>query len=97
MAHTTPYKKDTWNTLHENGPFDLKILYVTELEGEERMHSKTARYNDAAQEIQRLIKETADAGERFGHTGRGASFRHRAKQRPDALQQLYEPASAAHR
>lgn len=65
MANTTPYDKDTWDTLHNNGPFPLKRLYVTELEGEERMHSKIERYNDAAQEVQRLIQEAADAGEGF--------------------------------
>lgn len=65
MATTTPYKKETWDTLHNNGPFPLKLLYVTELEGEERLQTKLDRYNDVAQEIQRLIKETSDAGEGF--------------------------------
>jgi len=65
MAKTTPFPKDRWDTLHNNGPFDLKILYVTELEGEGNIPVKTERYNDAAQEIRRLIKETSDANQGF--------------------------------
>ena len=63
MAKTTIYLKNDWDTLHNNGPFPLKRLYVTELGGEAGFPTKIARYNDAALEIRRLIKESADAGE----------------------------------
>ncbi|MFH5883219.1 FAD-linked oxidase [Halalkalibaculum sp. DA3122] len=65
MAKTTPYQKSEWDTLHNNGPFPLKLLYVTELGGESMFPSKTERYKDAAGEVQRLIRETAEAGEGF--------------------------------
>lgn len=65
MAKTTAYSKDIWDTMHNNGPFPLKTLYVTELAGETFLPSKIARYKDAAKEIQQLIGEAADAGEGF--------------------------------
>ncbi|TYP75286.1 FAD-binding protein [Aquimarina intermedia] len=65
MATTKIKQLNEWNTLHSNGPFPLKILYQTKLEGERVMPSKIERYNDAALEIQRLIKETKHAGEGF--------------------------------
>lgn len=69
MAKTTPYKKEVWDTMHNNGPFPLKLLYVTELGGERMFASKEERYNDAAMEIQRIIREAADAGEGFRSYG----------------------------
>ncbi len=65
MASTTPFPKTEWDTLHNNGPFPLKLLYVTELEGEANIPSKVDRYNDAAQEIQKLLQETLDNNEGF--------------------------------
>ncbi len=65
MATTKSKHLNKWNTLHENGPFDLKLLYQTNLEGERVMPDKFDRYNDAAQEIQRLIKDSHDAGDGF--------------------------------
>ena len=62
MATTKSKQLNKWNTLHENGPFDIKLLYQTNLEGERVMPNKFDRYNDAAKEIQRLIKESKDAG-----------------------------------
>ncbi|MGQ1786763.1 hypothetical protein [Saccharicrinis sp. GN24d3] len=65
MAKTIPFKKTEWDTIHNNGPFPLKLLYVTELEGEGMIPDKINRYNDAADEIRRLIKETSDVGQGF--------------------------------
>lgn len=65
MATTKSKLLNKWNTLHKNGPFDLNLLYQTNLEGERLMPKKIDRYNDAALEIQRLIKDTQKAGEGF--------------------------------
>ncbi len=65
MATTKSKFLKEWNTLHKNGPFPLKILYQTKLEGERVMPKKIDRYNDAAKEIQRLIKETQADGDGF--------------------------------
>ncbi len=65
MATTTNFQKTEWDTLHRNGPFSLKLLQVTELEGKANMPSSVDRYNDAAQEIQRLIKEAHTNGHGF--------------------------------
>lgn len=81
MAKTTPYAKNTWDTLHNNGPFPLKTLYVTELEGSANMFSKYDRYNDVALEIQRLIREAADKNEGFRAYGSAWSLSHIAHQK----------------
>lgn len=65
MATTKSKLLSKWDTLHRNGPFDLKLLYQTRLEGERLMPKKIDRYNDVALEIQRLLKETLNAGEGF--------------------------------
>ena len=58
MAESTPFPKTQWDTLHNNGPFPLKTLYVTKLEGEANMPVKVDRYNDCAKEIQSLIEKS---------------------------------------
>ncbi|MBQ4819266.1 FAD-binding protein [Aquimarina sp. MMG016] len=65
MATTTTFQKSEWDTLHRNGPFRLKMLQITELEGKTNMPSSIDRYNDAAKEIQRLIKEAQDHNHGF--------------------------------
>ena len=65
MATTKSKLLNEWNTLHKNGPFPLKLLYQTKLEGERLMPKKIDRYNDVALEIQKLIQETQQAGEGF--------------------------------
>jgi len=65
MATTKSKELKEWDTLHKNGPFDLKLLYQTKLEGERVMPDKIDRYNDVAKEIQRLIKETKEENEGF--------------------------------
>lgn len=76
MATTKSKLLKQWNTLHQNGPFDLKILYQTKLEGERVMPKKIDRYNDVALEIQKLIKETHQAGEGFRAYGSAWSMNH---------------------
>ncbi len=65
MANTTSHPKTHWDTLHKNGPFTLKLLQITQLEGKANIPSAIDRYNDAAIEIQRLIKEASDNKEGF--------------------------------
>ncbi len=65
MATTVAHPKSEWDTLHNNGPFPLKTLYITELAGEGQIANKIDRYNDASLEIQRLIKETAAVNQGF--------------------------------
>ena len=65
MADTKTFYIGKWDTFHNNGPFSTKILYDTGLERAEKMPSETDRYNDAALEIQRLIKDSIDNNHRF--------------------------------
>lgn len=65
MATTRTFQKTEWDTLHRNGPFPLKELLVTELEGKASLPSSVDRYNDAAKEIQKLIKESKDLDKGF--------------------------------
>jgi len=65
MATTTTKNGSTWNTIHFNGPYPTKILYSTALAPDRPLRGKINRYNDAAKEIQRLLKETLDANEGF--------------------------------
>ncbi len=65
MATTSQQDGAAWNNVHLNGPFPTKIVYKTILASDNSMPSKIDRYNDAAKEIQRLLKETLDAGEGF--------------------------------
>lgn len=51
MANTKSKLLTEWDTLHNNGPFPLKLLYQTKLEGERVMPKKLDRYNDVALEI----------------------------------------------
>jgi len=65
MANTQKENRKRWNTLHKNGPFPLKFLLTTKLEKNSSGLSNLEKYNDAAKEIQKLIKEAADNNERF--------------------------------
>lgn len=65
MATTTVHSIGTWDTFHNNGPFNTKTLYKTSLEGKGNMPAITDRYNDAAKEIQRLLQDALDNGEGF--------------------------------
>ena len=81
MATTRTHALKEWDTLHNNGPFPLKTLYVTELEGDGIIPDKIDRYNDAAKEIQRLIKETNDANQGFRAYGSAWSMNNIAHQK----------------
>lgn len=86
MATTTVFDKTEWDTLHKNGPFPLKKLYITRLEGKANMPSTIDRYNDAALEIQRLLKESIDNNEGFRAYGSRWSMSSIAHQK-DSVQQ----------
>ena len=81
MATTKTHTLKKWDTLHNNGPFEIKKLYVTELEGDGNMPKKLDRYNDAATEIRRLIKESHDANHGFRAYGSAWSMNHIASQK----------------
>jgi hypothetical protein len=65
MATSVKHEIGTWDTFHNNGPFPTKVLWETLLEEKGNIPSKIDRYNDAAAEIQRLIKLALDNGEGF--------------------------------
>lgn len=81
MARTTKLSLSEWDTLHNNGPWDLKCLYKTKLEASSLMPSSLDRYNDAAQEIQKLIKEANNQNEGFRAYGSAWSMSHVAHQK----------------
>lgn len=63
-TETREYGDRKWDTIHKNGPFELKRMHVTELSFDGSL-SKIEKYNDAATEVQRLIKLAADNNEGF--------------------------------
>lgn len=86
MATTTVFDKTEWDTLHKNGPFPLKKLYITRLEGKANMPSTIDRYNDVALEIQRLLKESRDKNEGFRAFGSRWSMSNIAHQKDSVNQ-----------
>ncbi len=81
MATTTKHAIGKWDTFHNNGPFDTNILYKTSLEGKGNMPSLIDRYNDAAAEMQRLLKTALDQQEGFRAYGSAWSMNHIAQQK----------------
>jgi hypothetical protein len=81
MATTTKHEIGNWDTFHNNGPFPTRVLYKTSLEGKGNMPSLIDRYNDAAAEIQRLLKEALDTQEGFRAYGSAWSMSHVAHQK----------------
>jgi len=81
MARTTKLSLDEWDTLHNNGPWELKTLYKTKLEDPRLMPSDLDRYNDAAQEIQRLLTEAKNKNDGFRAYGSAWSLSHIAHQK----------------
>lgn len=65
MARTTITPMTKWDTMHNNGPFPLKLHYDTDLAGETFMPAKLDRYRDAANEIRRLLQDTLNTGHGF--------------------------------
>lgn len=76
MATTTKHEIGKWDTFHNNGPFDTKVLYKTSLAGKGNMPSWIDRYNDAATEIQRLLKLALDNQQGFRAYGSAWSMNH---------------------
>ncbi len=76
MATTTTHQIGSWDTFHNNGPFETTTLYKTTLEGKGNMPSLIDRYNDAATEIQRLIKIALDNQEGLKPYGSAWSMNH---------------------
>ncbi|MDF2188264.1 FAD-binding protein [Paraflavitalea sp. CAU 1676] len=95
MATTTKHEVGTWDTFHHNGPFPTKVQYNTSLEGKGNMPSLIDRYNDAAAEMQRLLKTALDAGEGFRAFGSRWSMNNIAHQKDNmhfnALMNLKKP------
>jgi len=81
MATTIKHEIGSWNTFHNNGPFPTKVLYETSLETKGNMPSFSDRYNDAAKEIQRLIKSALDSQQGFRAYGSAWSMSHIAHQK----------------
>ena len=69
MATTKIDNRTRWNTLHKNGPFPLKLFMTTKLEKSSSGLNNFEKYNDAALEIQKLIKQAADNNEKFRAIG----------------------------
>jgi hypothetical protein len=76
MATTTKHEIGSWDTFHNNGPFNTKVLFKTSLAGKGNMPSLIDRYNDAAKEIQRLLKDAMDKQEGFRAYGSAWSMNH---------------------
>ena len=66
MATTKTKTRERWDTLHKNGPFELKLFHDTKLN---RDLSKFESYNAAATEVRRLIRLADNANERFRPMG----------------------------
>ncbi len=81
MASTSTQNIGIWDTMHENGPFPAKSLLITKLEPEANMPSSIDRYNDAALEVQKLIKQAMQNGEGFRAIGSRWSMSHIAHQK----------------
>jgi len=81
MATTIKHDIESWDTFHNNGPFPTAVLYETTVEEKGNMPSFTERYNDAAAEVQRLIKSALDSHQGFRAYGSAWSMSHIAHQK----------------
>jgi hypothetical protein len=87
MATTTTKKIESWNTLHENGPFPSKSMHLTK--PDKTITNLLACYNDTAKEIQRLLKQASDANEGFRAFGSRWSMSHIAHQKENMHDNSY--------
>jgi FAD/FMN-containing dehydrogenase len=69
MATTTSTPIQLWNNLHENGPWKTRLFHDTVLASKADLPVATNRYNDAAAEIQRLLRAALSSGEGFRAIG----------------------------
>jgi len=69
MAKTSTKTINSWKNFHETGTWPAKLLLETQLERRQIMPDPMDRYNDAAQEIQRLLQASLDSGEGFRALG----------------------------
>jgi len=69
MANTKIDNRSWWNTLHKNGPFDLKLFLTTKMEKDTSGLSDIERYNDVALEIQKQLQLALDNNDRFRAIG----------------------------
>jgi len=83
MAHTTTNHIGQWNNFHFNGPFPTKILL--DITTDRNIADLMDRYNDCAQEIQSLIRDSVRNNERFRAYGMGWSLSNVAHQRDRML------------
>lgn len=65
MANTTKTIINQWDTIHNNGPFPTHLLLETKNEKASILPSAIDRYNDTANEIQKLLQEAIDQREGF--------------------------------
>ncbi len=65
MATTSTHLISQWDTFHQNGPFPAKMVLSTKPEARHIMPVAIDRYNDAADEIRRLIADAVTHHERF--------------------------------
>lgn len=83
MAHTVVRHVTQWDNYHFNGPWPTKLLLDIDTDG--NIVSKYARYNDAAQEVQRLIQDSVASNERFRAYGMSWSLSNIAHQKDRML------------
>ena len=86
MANTGVLSAQKWDTIHKNGPFPLKKQYMTRHVNKSIMPGKFDRYNDAAKEIQRLVKLSKDNNEGFRAYGSRWSMSNVAHQKDNMHQ-----------
>lgn len=86
MAKTSELLVGKWDTLHENGLFDLKRQYITRHESKAALPSRVDRYNDGAKEIQALIQKCLDDDEGFRAYGSRWSMSNIAHQKDNMHQ-----------
>lgn len=72
MATTTIVNEGSWNTFHNNGPFPTRVVYQTKLADKNAMPDSFDRYNDATDEIRRIIATCKSNG--WGFRGYGSSW-----------------------
>lgn len=83
MATTTVKPVTEWTTFHFNGPWPTKTLLT--ITTDKSIVPLFDRYNDAAREVQRLIQDAANNGERLRAYGMAWSLSNIAHQKDRML------------